>query len=235
MARLPRPGHDDGEWGNILNDYLSVAHDADGAVKLNSVSEPQLNASVRSKLNAANSATGPKGDDGVQGPIGPAGPKGDDGADGVDSAVAGPKGDTGAAGADSTVPGPKGDSGTDGAKGDIGADGPKGDTGADGAKGDTGPKGDPGTTDYELLTNKPDIPSTSDDLTEGATNLFYTDARASDVAPVQSVNGQTDTVIVTKSDVGLSKLLNIQMLVLGPTDPVPGGTPAGAVIVRTVE
>ena len=33
MARLPTPGGDDGTWGQILNDFLSVAHDADGSLK----------------------------------------------------------------------------------------------------------------------------------------------------------------------------------------------------------
>ncbi|WP_421921415.1 prophage tail fiber N-terminal domain-containing protein [Marinobacter salarius] len=36
----------------------------------------------------------------------------------------------------------------------------------------------------------------SDDLTEGATNLFYTDTRASSAAPVQSVNGATGDVVL---------------------------------------
>lgn len=30
MARLPTPGADEGNWGTILNEYLSVGHDADG-------------------------------------------------------------------------------------------------------------------------------------------------------------------------------------------------------------
>ncbi len=33
MSRLPTPGSDDGTWGNILNDFLSVAHNSDGTVK----------------------------------------------------------------------------------------------------------------------------------------------------------------------------------------------------------
>lgn len=33
MARLPQPGSDDGTWGNILNQYLLVAHDTDGSLK----------------------------------------------------------------------------------------------------------------------------------------------------------------------------------------------------------
>lgn len=33
MARLPTPGGDDGNWGDILNDFLSVEHNGDGTLK----------------------------------------------------------------------------------------------------------------------------------------------------------------------------------------------------------
>ena len=33
MSRLPTPGSDAGNWGAILNDYLSQAHNADGTLK----------------------------------------------------------------------------------------------------------------------------------------------------------------------------------------------------------
>lgn len=33
MARLPQPGGDDGQWGQILNDFLSQAHASDGSLK----------------------------------------------------------------------------------------------------------------------------------------------------------------------------------------------------------
>lgn len=33
MVRLPTPGSDQGQWGQILNDYLSVEHNADGTLK----------------------------------------------------------------------------------------------------------------------------------------------------------------------------------------------------------
>lgn len=33
MSRLPVPGGDDGTWGNVLNDFLAVAHDNDGSLK----------------------------------------------------------------------------------------------------------------------------------------------------------------------------------------------------------
>lgn len=38
MARLPTPGSDNGSWGTILNDYLSVSHNADGTLKSSQVS-----------------------------------------------------------------------------------------------------------------------------------------------------------------------------------------------------
>ena len=33
MTRLPQPGSDDGTWGTILNDFLSVEHNTDGTLK----------------------------------------------------------------------------------------------------------------------------------------------------------------------------------------------------------
>lgn len=33
MTRLPTPGSDDGQWGQILNDFLSVEHNTDGTLK----------------------------------------------------------------------------------------------------------------------------------------------------------------------------------------------------------
>lgn len=33
MARLPQPGSDNGTWGEVLNDYLSQSHNADGSLK----------------------------------------------------------------------------------------------------------------------------------------------------------------------------------------------------------
>lgn len=38
MPRLPQPGADAGKWGSILNDFLSQAHNADGSLKTNAVS-----------------------------------------------------------------------------------------------------------------------------------------------------------------------------------------------------
>lgn len=53
MARKPVPGSDDGQWGDILNSYLDVAHAADGALKDGSVTEAKLSQSAQTKLNSS--------------------------------------------------------------------------------------------------------------------------------------------------------------------------------------
>lgn len=93
--------------------------------------------------------TGPQGIQGIQGERGPKGDRGEQGL----------KGDTGPKGA-------TGERGPQGLKGDTGSVGPKGDRGATGLTGQTGPKGDKGepgkngkdgVTDYNQLSNKPDL------------------------------------------------------------------------------
>lgn len=37
MSRLPTPGADGGIWGDILNDFLTQAHNADGTVKVSGI------------------------------------------------------------------------------------------------------------------------------------------------------------------------------------------------------
>ena len=37
MARLPTPGSDNGTWGQVLNDFLAVAHTTSGTIKPNAV------------------------------------------------------------------------------------------------------------------------------------------------------------------------------------------------------
>lgn len=74
---------------------------------------------------------------GPQGPAGERGEKGDKG----DPGIQGPKGE-------------RGERGERGEKGDPGIQGPRGERGEKGEKGDTGPAG---TTDYNELTNKPDL------------------------------------------------------------------------------
>jgi hypothetical protein len=51
-------------------------------------------------------------------------------------------------------------------------------------------------------------PGSTDSVTEGSTNLYFTNARAAAAAPVQSVAGRTGTVTLTKSDVGLGSVDN---------------------------
>ncbi|SIS11535.1 beta strand repeat-containing protein [Williamsia sterculiae] len=51
-------------------------------------------------------------------------------------------------------------------------------------------------------------PGSTDALAEGTTNLYFTSARASAAAPVQSVAGKTGTVTLGKSDVGLASVDN---------------------------
>ncbi len=55
MARLPQPGGDSGQWGDILNDYLTQSHAADGSLKPGIVVETNLDAAVVTKLNTAGS------------------------------------------------------------------------------------------------------------------------------------------------------------------------------------
>ena len=164
--------------------------------------------------------TGPTGLTGAQGIQGPEGPKGDTG----DAGIQGPqglqgsqgpqglKGDTGdqgpvgPAGADSTVPGPQGDAGADGADGAQGPQGLKGDkgdtgdTGAQGPAGNDGADGADGTTDYNLLTNKPTIPSDINDLSDadgllgsgGSETLFgLTDTTISSISNDQILSYDT--------------------------------------------
>lgn len=53
MSRLPTPGGDNGDWGNILNDFLSQTHNSDGSLKNGIVTAAQL------APNAVTSATLP--------------------------------------------------------------------------------------------------------------------------------------------------------------------------------
>ncbi len=171
MPRLPQPGGDKGNWGAILNDYLSQAHKPDGTLKdsavsvtaiaNNAVTEGKLDGAVRAKLNSGGGtpgatgpqgpagtngsvgATGSRGATGAQGSIGPAGPSGTPGAQGA----TGPKGDQGNTGLQGAT-GPAGSQGVPGSQGSSGATGPHGATGPQGPAGTgaTGPSGTPGQT-----------------------------------------------------------------------------------------
>ena len=86
MARLPIPGADDGNWGEILNEHVSQALKSDGSIKDNvitassiapntltvteiensTITESKLDPSVQAKLNSQG-ATGPIGATGASG------------------------------------------------------------------------------------------------------------------------------------------------------------------------
>jgi hypothetical protein len=55
-ARLPTVGGDDGNWGQILNDFLSTAHNTDGSLKTDSVGAAQLKPSAVASANIADGA-----------------------------------------------------------------------------------------------------------------------------------------------------------------------------------
>lgn len=58
MPRLPQPGADSGNWGDILNDYLSASHASDGTLKTDTVGAAQLKPnSVTSAAIAPNAVT----------------------------------------------------------------------------------------------------------------------------------------------------------------------------------
>lgn len=61
-----------------------------------------------------------------------------------------------------------------------------------------------GSTYVEISSS----PGNTDDVPEGSVNLYHTTTRAAAAAPVQTVNGQVGTVIITKASVGLSNVDN---------------------------
>ncbi len=100
MARLPIPGSDEGEWGEILNEYLSQAHASDGSLKPGAVAFSTLAPSLQTQITTTTGPTGPSGPEGPTGLAGPAGATGPIGATGPQGPVGatgatGPKGDTG--------------------------------------------------------------------------------------------------------------------------------------------
>ncbi len=60
MARLPNPGSDDGQWGNILNDFLGQAHDTSGSLKADSVGTAQIQDAtvIATKISGTGAAAG---------------------------------------------------------------------------------------------------------------------------------------------------------------------------------
>lgn len=91
MARLPQPGQDHGTWGNILNDYLSVAHNNDGSIK------PSAIGSVTQGFTGATGPIGSTGNQGSTGATGAQGAQGFTGATGLQG-ITGPSGPTGPTG-----------------------------------------------------------------------------------------------------------------------------------------
>jgi hypothetical protein len=68
MPRLPQPGSDQGQWGDILNDYLSVSHTSDGSLKGGTVGTTQLqdNSIPAAKLSTPTQTSLTKADSSVQ-------------------------------------------------------------------------------------------------------------------------------------------------------------------------
>ena len=60
MARLPVPGGDSGTWGEILNDFLDEAHNADGSLKQSAVTGavPDAAAATKGKVQLAGDLSG---------------------------------------------------------------------------------------------------------------------------------------------------------------------------------
>lgn len=60
MTRLPTPGSDDNTWGEILNDFLSVAHNSDGTLK-DTTGVPDADGSTKGKVQLAGDLGGSAG------------------------------------------------------------------------------------------------------------------------------------------------------------------------------
>jgi hypothetical protein len=56
MARMPHPGSDEGNWGQILNDFLAQVHDTDGTLREGSIGKSKLSSSVQTSLGKADDA-----------------------------------------------------------------------------------------------------------------------------------------------------------------------------------
>lgn len=60
MSRLPTPGSDDGTWGDILNDFLEVEHNADGTLKSSGSLAGKANDNAVVHLAGSETVTGAK-------------------------------------------------------------------------------------------------------------------------------------------------------------------------------
>lgn len=56
MSRLPNIGGDDNQWGIILNDFLTIAHEAGGTLKDASVTNAKLDVPTQTSLGKADTA-----------------------------------------------------------------------------------------------------------------------------------------------------------------------------------
>lgn len=59
MSRLPIPGSDDGQWGDILNDFLSVSLNGDGTLKSSAVADDTSNQRIQIKKSGTLVGTRP--------------------------------------------------------------------------------------------------------------------------------------------------------------------------------
>jgi len=166
MARLPVPGQDEGTWGDILNDFLTVGHNTDGTLKnvvhttgdenISGIKAFTESPTVPSPAGATDVANKDYVDNfagaGATGATGAAGATGVVGATGIGTTGATGAGTTGSTGPQGSTgsTGPQGSTGvgTTGATGPTGITGPQGTTGATGAgtTGATGPQGTTGAT-----------------------------------------------------------------------------------------
>jgi hypothetical protein len=62
LARLPVPGSDEGHWGDILNEYLSVSLGTDGTLKDNTVSDDQITSVSQQKVTGLTATMSGKAD-----------------------------------------------------------------------------------------------------------------------------------------------------------------------------
>ena len=160
MARLPQPGGDSGNWGQILNEFILQTHTADGALRsdaLNTVIKAGSGVTITQNTGAntltLSSASGTPGADGRNIELQTTGTH-------IQWRYVGDVNWTNLV-ALTTITGPQGPAGADGATGAIGPQGPIGNTGATGPQGDTGPTGPQGATgntgangrNIELQTN----------------------------------------------------------------------------------
>lgn len=168
MPRLPIPGSDEGNWGQILNDYLSQTHSSDGQLKPGVITSSNLSQDIQDKIDIVAGQQGPTGATGPQGSTGATGAQGASGVAGVSGATGatGPSGATGSAGPSGVqgiggptgATGPSGPTGAQGASGTPGTQGftgATGVTGSTGATGPSGPSGPAGTTSWAGITDKP--------------------------------------------------------------------------------